>query len=71
MRKPRDNEYVRCPDATSARRWKPVECWDSEIGRTGKRITYGVLGKHHHRLSSHSGDCSWTGCVVPVETEQI
>jgi hypothetical protein len=51
MRKPKDFEYVRCPDARSERTYKPEKVFDD--GRQG------ILGAHGHGWGAQ--DCPYKG----------
>jgi hypothetical protein len=56
MRKPKDFEYVRCPDARSGRTHKPEKVFDN-----GEQ---GILGAHGHGLRTR--DCPYTGLPTVI-----
>jgi hypothetical protein len=56
MRKPKDFEYVRCPDARSDRIHKPEKVFDNG--------GQGILGAHGHGLGTR--DCPYTGLPTVI-----
>lgn len=56
MRKPKDFEYVRCPDARSDRTHKPEKVFDNG--------GQGILGAHGHGLGTR--DCPYTGLPTVI-----
>ena len=61
---PDADEIIICPNSRHHTKYPPRECWDSNDPH-GKKITYGVIGKHSHGWGSP--ECEYVGHVVPVE----
>ena len=64
MRKPHEDERVKCPP--SGEMLIPERCWDSKIGigrgKGAAKVVYGVFKKHHH----HNSECEYSGNVAIV-----
>lgn len=56
MRNPKEEEYVRCPDARSTRTYKPDKVFDNG--------TQGILGSHGHGWKTP--DCPYTGLPTVI-----
>lgn len=63
MRRPRDNEYIICPDSRNSTKKPPKAVFDS-VDPNGKKVSYGTIDKHSHGF--YAKECKWTDLTVRI-----
>lgn len=69
-RKPKDGEYVVCPESRSGRKHAPERVYDG-INPDGKPAPRGILGSHRHGWGEP--ECGYSGLpvsVVPIDKKE-